>query len=1113
MLGLNCLVNDTRAVQDIKDVIEQLVGERIDDGKGISFPAVYNELRKLGLEVDAESAGFIYNELYQGYNDEALSTEDEIMAYVGKDIADQQDAIVDQVQGGTKKVKQKQIGKLPPEKQVANLLASFFEQAVFGTPKATSTVMRQMQDLVAKAAKTLLPESKKGKGKSFLQNLEDFFDLESNEFQRLSGGVNNLETLLKATQDQVSAYLDQATDKLSDEDAEALRERWKKYTNAFTQAAYDLMLGKSDQNKLLNEALKQIKVQGKNIVDINDNVNWDALIDENNPRTISDSVKKLFQDGIKDADGTVHQFPAAQAERIGDYFQKLYEKKRASVILQRQGNQRAKYRSAKNIVSDFIKDRGFINLVKDKNGDLLLSQANWDAALRHMKKRVGDRAGLDVAVEQLRNFLDNATHKGKPFTESQKQIIEQAFRDEVAAKQLPATASHHDIQKLIALHDINGGKAFEQSTQYALNKVLGVDNLDQNTINQVKQLAAVAKSIVTQNNVQGSSSTNPGVNRGAYAFQALSQIERRIKEIIRENKIDRSGAQRIVKYVGDVMNAASTSLLLNPGNFGENILTGFGSNLGESVLMGLTNPKLYSKFGGDFWTAFASHVSGGVANEVIADQDMTADVQTGERLRFRGIAREFNKGFGGIASAIVKSPVYATSIVARTIMNSFDAGFNSAILRKKTTLSMYKALRSQGMSADDAIKAMSTALNVDPATEAQIDAENESIMAALKSVGLKPTVFDKMQNKRDMMLSLFEDAIGGTAAGVKMTPRQISQATKAIIESSQDQARVLTGKKQIPINGKDWLNTMIYGTASGLLRPQQAQFREQQEREQSGQLGSAARAQLYAELWKNTIARFAGGIANFLALATTVTPYGFVTASSLRGQKKQLLQKSPDAADITKADPGDIRKYAQFHNLARSITLRAAMGTLAIGGFITAKLLRGDDDEDESFIANLMQTKSGRRLLQKYLPLGINAAAAAMYDVNDPNFDTMMERLMDVAGNVTGTTFNKWEALKGAMRKAKTAEGRQEAIASALGSTVPTFNLNQGEQITKFGRVLRSAVDKEYINEVQEDEEISKAIYKEAEGFLETLLVNGSIDVFRRIADEERKYNRFKRED
>lgn len=1117
MLGLNCLYKDTRAVDDIKEAIKILVGDRLSDNKPVFFPAIYNELRGAGLEIDAESAGALYNEIYGGYNDSALSNEQEIIEFAGRDVVDQQKAIVDAIIGSQPAQKEVQIGNLSPEKQVATMIANMFQQATFDTTKNVKSVMKQMETLVARAAKSLLPPTTQRATPSLYENLNNFFTTEKAEFQTLRGGVNNLETLHKAVKDEVDNYIEEITQNLSDEDAAAVAEKWAAYTNGFIQSTYDLMLGKSDQNKLLNEALKQVKVDGLQIVDVNDNIKWKTLIEGGDPSVISANVKKLFEEGVKDAEGNIQNYTREEASRIGDYFERLYRNKLASVTQQKVGNQRSKNISAKNIISDFIKDQGFINLVKDKDGKLLLTQANWKDALETIRRQVGDQNGIDVVVQKLRKFLGEQTNAdgSKKFTTSKIDIIEKEFRQTVAAKLVPGTAVPHALDRLIALKNLNGGKSFQNATQSALNNVVGVGELDQATIDKIKDLTQLWQNIVLGNNVTGVASTNQATNRGAYAFQALSQIDRKIREILRENKVSRSNTQRIVKYIGDTMNAASTSLLINPGNFGENIVTGFASNIGETVTTLFTHPKLFSKSNtfGDFWVSFGSHVSGGVANEVIAEEDLTADVQTGERLRLRQIGNELKtKGVRGALNVVLKAPAYAVSIVSRTIMNSFDAGFNSAILRKKTVTSIYNALRSQGLSASEALKSMDSALNISDAVNAELDTENMRIANEMRKAGLHPTKVDMELNKRDMKLSLYENALGEAYAlnnGNELTPKQLRESAKAIVESAQIQSKVLTGKKQIPVDSVDPLLTVIYGLVRGMLTPQRSFFARQQLKEEQGDLKGAANAQLKAELWKNTIGRFAGGIANFLALSVTATPYGFVTARSLYNQKKTLLANKADAGDVFKAEPGDIRKYAEFHNLMRSMVVRAAMGTMVIGSFITKRLLEDEEEDDTDWVRNLMQTRSGRRVLQKYMPLGVNIAASFLYDVDDPKMNSKMERLFDVLSNTTGQSYDKWASLKTSVGRMKNNEDIGKAISSFVGSSLPTFNINQAEQITKFGTTLQSALNEKNISEVKRQEKISKIIYKQTEDWVDAAMTNGAIEAIGRALDSEEKFNRF----
>lgn len=1117
MLGLNCLIKDTRAVSDIKNAISVLVGERIANKEVANFPVIYKELRNAGLEIDAESAGSLYNELFSKYDDKVVSSEEQVGEYVGKEVQDHMKSVVDSITGAEPSVKEKQIGKLSPEKQVASMIAKMFDKHEFGSStKNVNSVMKQMGELVSKAARSVLPAIKQQGSKRVHDSLKEFFDTEKNQFTTLSGGVNTLGTLHNAVKTEVDNYVAGISDKLSDEDAEILKHKWDKYVDSFMKSAYDIMLGKSDQNKLLNEALKQVKVDGVQITDVNGNIKWNALMEHDNPETIAQNVKKLFTDGIKDEQGNVQKYSREEAGRIGDYFQGLYSDKLSAVKQAKLGNERSKNISAKNIISDFIKDQGFINLVKDKDGKLLLTQANWEKVLNEVRKTVGADTGIDSVVDKLDKYLSGLKNESgeRKLTPEQVDIIKQEFRQTVAAKLVPGTAIPHAMDRLIALKNLNGGKSFQQKYQSALNNVVGVSGLDESTINQIKDLTQAAEQIMKGNNVSSSTSSNPANNPGTYAYQALSQIERRIKEIIREHKIGKSNMQGVIKYLGDNMGAASVSLLLNPGNFTENILTGLASNIAESINLAVTNPKLFSQLGSsqkDFWTAFASHVSGGVSNEIINDTDLTNEVQAGERLRFRAWLQDFSKR---PISAILKSPAYAIGVVNRTLMNSFDAGFNSALLRKKAIGSIYNALKEQGLTGSEAIKLMDESLNITKDVNDELEKTNEQIRGILNKAGLHPTDSDMAQNKRDMKLSLYENALikGAQLKKINVTPKQILESTKALVESSALQAKVLGGKKQLPINSLDFVNKVIYGASTALLFVQREAFKGQQKREQQGRLVAAAWNQGGAELWKNTIGRFAGGIANFMALATTATPYGFVTAASINNQKKSLLRDNPDAANIYKAEPGDIRKYAELHNLVRSVTIRAALGTLAITGFILNKLSKDDDDDDDSFVNNLMQTKSGRRMINKFFPLGLNIAANVLYDVDDKKLDTKMERLFEVLSSVTNKQYDTWGSLKSDLQRAKDEEGVQMALAKFFGGGTPTVNLNQGEQITRFMTTVESAFNPDQISEVKSQEEKAKAIYKEIDAAVDAFFINGSVNTLQRTFNSDEPYNRFKNE-
>lgn len=1126
MLKINCLIKNTKAVQHIKDAIEILVGERMGTSGIATFPEVWNDLRRAGLEVDAESAGTLYNALYGSIDNKGLSTIEEVEEFAGKDFEKQLNSIVDDINGEEKQPKKEQIGKQSPEKYAVTSISKLFQNATFGATPKIQSVMRQMQDLVTKAATSLLDKTDK-QNKSLTESLDSFFNIESNQFQTLDGQLNTLRTLHNAVKKEVQNYVDQAAAKLSDEDASILREQWENYTNAFINSAYDIVLNKGSENSLVNEALKQIKIDGANIVDINGNVKWSALIEYGNPDTIGEKVKELFREGFKNADGTITTYSPQKAERIGDYFQRLYEKKLNDAKERTLQNNRVKNQSAKNIISDFIKDRGFFNLLKDKEGKLLLTQTDWDNAIKYVRKQIDksdvgqdklgeEIRGLDLVQNKLRTWLNAQTKPdGSPkFTEQQKQIIENEFVDTVVAKLDTATNAPVPLDRLIALNNINNGSAFNEETQQALNKIVGLSGIDQNALNKLQQLTQLAQTVMNGNNVTGSTNTNPSINRGAYAFTALTEIDRKIKEVLREYKIDKSGQQRIVKYLADIMGGGTVSLLLNPNNAIENVFTQFATNIGESFNLIFTNPKLFFKtFGtlqGDFWTQWTNYAQGGASNEITNESDLSSDLQSSERLRVRGLINEFDGGFlKGIGSAILKTPAYIVSIISRTTMNSFDAATTTSLMRKRMIQTTYSSLINQGNSPDQVLALMDKAYNIPANIKTEIETENSRIGTLLKNAGFPVNSAMMNQNARDLRLSLYEDILQGQALMSQASLKQGTEVAKALIESAQSQAKALGGKKKIPT--KDPLSMIIYAIANGVLSPQKVLYNASRNAENRGNLGTAAKMQLAGTVYQNFIGKFVGGVANFMVLATTATPLGFITGGVLRYQRNSWATDHPGSNDIFNANPEDVKKYAEFNGLMRSVFTRAIMGSTVMAAFIAKAIAEGHDDDDEGWFSNLMKTKTGRRFIQKHLPMGIAMSAPALYGNGKDNSLDMVFNMLDT---YTGQDFDSYKNLRKSLSMAKNNEDeRNEVWAKFWGNMITTYNINQPEQIIKLKDVFQSAHDSDKIKTVEENEKISKEIYKNIDGIVDGFLINGAIDAFLRIGNPDEKFNRFTKKD
>lgn len=1114
-MKLNCLIKNTKFIDGVKLYLRQFAEDNVSVGFPATFPMAYNELRKSGVEIDAESLGYLYLSEFSDQKNNSFSSEEEVMKYVGKDLQNVVNDAVDAILSNAKSQTEKKIGNLSPEKQVVKGIASLFNKDVLAVmPKSVSSKMKEMEAIIAKAAQSLLPKGATNQT-SFIDALNSFFETESKKFDTLDGGANTLRTLHNAVKREVENYANLVAQNLDDAEAEIFKAQWESYTDSVMQAAYDIMLGKGAQNQLLNESLKQIEIDGIKLVDKNGNVNWAVLIEDGDSDMIAEKITQLFKDGVKDKTGRVQKFTEPQAEAIGRYFKNLYDKKVVAVAQQKIANERTKMQSPANIISDFLKDSGFINLVKNKQGELILSQADWVNFKKYLLAQKDLKNGIESTIDAFREFVSTKMDSNGDLLFEDTNKIEQsvkAFRDILTAKFLPKTATPNNLERIISLKKINKGRSFDAQTSQAINRVAGVDEITQEVLDDVEDLAELA-SQVKGLIVSSSTSPNVSVNAGAFAFQVLAQMDRKVKELLRKSMIDRSSAQRIVKIYSDVITTSSSTLLINTKNFLENPITGLGTNIANTLTL-LSNPSLFRMVVGkspmSYITSWLSYAGGGANTRIVNETDYENDLPVGERKRLRELLDN-----GSTPMPIYKKalkmvsalPITVPNMAMRILFGAFDAMFNSAVTNKNMAMSTYHALINMGYSKKEAIDFLDkNVYNLTDAQVAELKAVNDKILDIAQQAGLSPTNADMEQNLRNMKFAFAQNAIL-EAAKNNMTQRQAQEATMALVQASQDAAQMILGTKKIYSNsdskGFDIPLMLIYWLGDRATSLQRTNYNTQEKYEKTGKLGKAARAQALAATAQNSIGKFAGGVANFLALAVTSTPLGFLTYYTLKGNERDLAESNSIIKDVSLADPADIRKYYAIHQLARDIVVRASLGTLAMTATLIAYLFDDEDDEDETALfqafENLSQTKTGRSLIQRYIPLASATVITAMVDNPDKKLDTKAERLFEFLSNVMGKKYDYYDSFKAALSNRK--EGDEAAIAAKLITDNFTVNINQAEQTYEFVTAIRSAFDKDAIDDVLRNEAKKKELYKQAETTLDAIMMNGSLETLLRIKD------------
>lgn len=1114
---INCLIKNTQLADDIKGLITQLVEERLTNNQSVKIQDIFRDIREGGIEIDAESVGSLYNEVFALTNSKLLSTESEIEQYVGAEFRQTQREIANEIIKDDKDAdvpKEKEIGKLSPEKSIINSLGKLFQKRFYpNASQTTQSQILQMQNLVKKALQAKIPKDKKANNPvSVNQMLKDFFGTEETQFERIDGGINNLETLYDEVQNQVDQYVKDITKDLDGTQRGIVQEQWDNFTQDFMDSMYDIMLSKGSQQKLLNEALQNIQIDGKDLTDKNGNIKWSELSKENNVSEIRDKIYELFRQGFTDKAGNKVQFTATQSSRIANYYADLYQQKINDVIQRDIANERGKNQSPKNLVSDFIKAQGYFQLVKDKSGQLTKMKTKWDELLKSVKTGDDQKGIIQQLQDKLGEFLTQKDANGNrifDITDEKIGEAKKALETEIKSKLLPSSATPNNIQKLSALSQINNGIAFNNSTQQALTRLAGVPIPSQQILNQVQQLSQLSQSVIS----------NPDTE---FAQQALAQIDRKIRELIFEVKLNSKYVYGL-QSVEDVMSVLKSTLLLNPANVSENIFTNIASLGNEFLRIMLTSPsgtkrKLAKQAFSTFVSAFTSHVSGGSHENVVNDYDTIKELSSGERFRFTSSDLQNYKDKP--AREIARTSLKVIHTAMRIIMNSFDAATMETLVRLQTANSLSSALK-DAYGNEKGKQIMNKAMGVSDKQLEAVDKQVDDLVKEMNKSGIYPTVFDKALMKRQMRTATYLQNIENDPTISSTDKKRIRDNMQGLVRGVSESTRFVGGKKKVPFRAMDiasWLPSLLGG---GILKTQGALLESAEKSRGKGDFKSAQSKQFVAtSLFKNGIGSFLGGRLNFLYLALTSTPLGFLSAGATqRDISKFIKENGKQSTDIRTASPDEYKKYIELTQNVKSVVARAIMGSTLITALAVSMF--SDDDEEEGWwdeaVNNLMKTQSGRNYLMKQMPLFLSSIVYVSTNSPDAKVDTAKKRILDLGARLFVMNPN-WEYAERAVNKAKDGEQLSEALASFIGANYNS-NFSQDEQITKFMDVTKSMYSEDALSKVLENEKISKAHYKQMEDWVEQYIGMGATEKLLRasgykltaegLKETEDKVNRF----
>jgi hypothetical protein len=277
MLDINCLLNNSQLKHELLELVEFYAEDIIADDKSPVVNSVFRNLKRDGFEIDAQTVGHLYREVFSDRIDvdNKYSTENEIADFINE-------PYIKLLSAQAENNKANGIGRNAPAQAVASALAN----ALKLTESVNPTVQRIMQDRLLKAAKRVT--GFKGEKADTRLTSEDIIREvltihERNVFGKDAGVTNidgrpfaameNAETLWREFKKEIKEVADMLDGKGDVYNADKLRA----YANILEDASYQLMMSMPEIQKVINDTLKAAgykkKAGDKEIVDWNKAIN------------------------------------------------------------------------------------------------------------------------------------------------------------------------------------------------------------------------------------------------------------------------------------------------------------------------------------------------------------------------------------------------------------------------------------------------------------------------------------------------------------------------------------------------------------------------------------------------------------------------------------------------------------------------------------------------------------------------------------------------------------------------------------------------------------------------------------------------------------------------
>lgn len=1012
MLGLGCLVKDTRIVNAIAEIMEARAADNITMGFRYPFTSAYHELRNYDIEIDMESVAAIYAEIFDTNEDHFTSVE-QLESIVGRKFEDALDKISTiRPFTGIKK-----LGDMSPGKAAANHIALMFDRGM-KLDEGTSSVMKVFQEKMEAAAeyyldKTVFPSEgdkatriqqieqmlesgtltdeetrkyqtilKRLKGKSsFVELLNEAFDLRNAGYERIDGGMNNINDVFDEFKAEIYKYTTGLWIKYNEEIDPARRNElyvavtsFEKHTDIILNKMLELYMSENEISSIVKQTLidqgfgrRVNDKKGKLTREIQKLDKLYAKADDDISRTEIQDRKTVVEAELASIEKAEEDLAIAEREyRELDTTDPNYEF--LAEEIQDRIFKLKNYLDNINMALDWKKITFVTDVVTDDDGNIV--SEGIEALKYHVTRALRNTGFRPENIEMIHRALETEYLRLKKDV-AEKKLSELIRKNEAK----PIQGSNTETRKLSKLYSYGWFDERPETYEKIVRDALGVNQVDAETFDALKKLSRDAFMIYEQR------------QNDEFTKTALNDLNQQIGDLLQKYARDQNMFYKVSFYIHDILAMSMRALLTSVSNYTQNTISGLSAVFTEKLVSrrdGIRNADTlqegYVPTGNKDYkdmTSFMKEMASAIFDDISYNKGTSYGDLSSTFMYRGGLDRMVDK----IENPKVRSA--ATFLSGRMFLDAMDSRYKFSLTHTYFVSNMAKILETQfGYGKQEALQQISERLY-----GYSFERAMENARTIVNRINAKKQPGEQLfRTDEKMIMRMANDLvkmnlldIDSKIDGKRITEDMILMA----YNSAYDSAGYRIG--HVPNN---WFSSMVQGLNSKIGDKLDVALKR-------GDYYTASQWKIIQGINMSFLNPFGNGGTNWMVIAAELTGLGVLRAMPYYMRKKFGKNNLEfEDYDITNYD--DLRAFKNALQEERRKKIQMARGvvgaasTLLLSSLVYLSLPGDDDDEKMAAFNSFVVENKKMFKYVSWLPL----SWLYMYNfVKNDNIDYVMHIL------------------------------------------------------------------------------------------------------------------------